>query len=113
MAAMNEAKQALADCPAYHRVPLHFRVTPGVNIAATASSPNPAGTEGMNASIHAPERQQQEESPLNSQQAAIDLETAPVEVMIAPEGLAEPAPPKKGPGRPKAQGLERKTPSRQ
>lgn len=27
IAAMNEAKQALANCPAYHRVPMHFRVT--------------------------------------------------------------------------------------
>ncbi|KAI1829098.1 hypothetical protein CBS147337_10090 [Penicillium roqueforti] len=80
---MNEAKQALADCPAYHRVPLHFRVAPGVNIAATSSNPNSTVADGMEASIHAPERQQEEESSLNNQ-AMIDLETAPVEIDMTP-----------------------------
>ena len=100
-AALNEAKQALADCPAYHRVPLHFRVVPSANIAATSSSSNPTIVDGIDASMHAPDRHQEEEPSPDNQQTVIDLETAPAEAEIRPDELTEPAQPKKGPGRPK------------
>ncbi|KAF2997760.1 hypothetical protein E8E15_000460 [Penicillium rubens] len=101
MAALNEAKQALADCPAYHRVPLHFRVVPSANIAATSSSLNPTVVDGIDASMHAPDRHQEEEPSPDNQQTVVDLETALAEAEITPDELAKPAQQKKGPGRPK------------
>lgn len=89
MVALNEAKQALADCPAYHRVLLHFRVVPSANIATTSSSLNPT-----NADVN-----QEEECLPNNQQTMIDLEIALAEAEITPDELAEPTQPKKGPGR--------------
>ncbi|KAJ5111868.1 hypothetical protein NUU61_001498 [Penicillium alfredii] len=61
--AMNEAKQALATCPTYHRVPLHFRVREAVKIVtATVRSDDTAG-RGIEASIHAPETHTEDEEP--------------------------------------------------
>ncbi|KAF3007146.1 hypothetical protein E8E15_000804 [Penicillium rubens] len=102
---MLEAKQALADCPAYHRVPLHFRVAPGANTAATSPS---TIADGIEASIHAPERQQEESLPDN-QRTVIDLHTTLAEAEITPDELAEPAQPK-GPGRPKGSRTRLKDP---
>lgn len=107
MAAMNEVKQALANCLAYHHVPLHFQVALGANTVATSSS---TIADGMEASIHAPERQQEEEPSLNNQQVMIDLGTVPVEAEIAPDELAEPALRKKGLGRPKGSRTRLKDP---
>jgi hypothetical protein len=66
----------------------------------------------MEASIHASERQQEEEPSRNNQQVVTDPETAPVEaeVEIIPDELAEPAQPKKGPGRPKGSRTRLKDP---
>ncbi|KAI1829300.1 hypothetical protein DTO027I6_9813 [Penicillium roqueforti] len=38
--AMNEDKQALANCPAYHRVPMHFRVAASTDKEATSARPD-------------------------------------------------------------------------
>ncbi|OOQ84193.1 hypothetical protein PEBR_33608 [Penicillium brasilianum] len=62
IAAMNEAKQALAGCPTYHRIPLHFRTATRSDEATNSTDSNTTAMGGMEASIHAPTRQQEEES---------------------------------------------------
>ncbi|ODM14295.1 hypothetical protein SI65_10292 [Aspergillus cristatus] len=95
IAAMNEAKQALADCPTYHRLPLHFRVVKGVNIdTPTIRQDHPAGN-GIEASIHAPEAQREGEFSGNSHQAIVDLEAAPTQERAIEDVSAEPSQPGK------------------
>lgn len=42
IAPMDEAKQALAGCPIYHRIPLHFRHTASGNTSTPQIRPDPA-----------------------------------------------------------------------
>ena len=113
VAAMNEAKQALANCPAYHRVPLHLRVTASTGKEATSTRADPMATNGLEASIHAPEEQRGEEPRRNPQDAVIDVEAAAIEVETSPEENTEPIQPtqlKRGPGRPKGSRTRPKNP---
>ncbi|KAI1829211.1 hypothetical protein DTO027I6_9892 [Penicillium roqueforti] len=108
--AMNEAKQALADCPTYHRIPLHFRSTTSADIATAPTRSNPAVADGIEASIHALETQREEESSQNRQQAGVDVEATPAEVETSLEELTEPTQTKRGPGRPKGSRTRPKEP---
>jgi hypothetical protein len=56
---MKEAKQALAECPVYHRIPLHFRKSDNGHKAAPRTREEPAERDDLDASIHAPERLQE------------------------------------------------------
>ena len=90
---MNEAKQALANCPAYHRIPMHFRVTASTGKEATSTRADPMATNGLEASIHAPEEQRGEEPRRNRQDAVIDVEAAAIEVETSLEENTEPIQP--------------------
>jgi hypothetical protein len=113
IAAMNEAKQALAGCPTYHRIPLHFRTATGSDEATNSTDSNTTTMGGMEASIHAPTRQQEEESSTVSQETVIDLEAAVAETETAPEESTETTQSKRGPGRPKAQRPDQRLPNHQ
>ncbi|OQD64940.1 hypothetical protein PENANT_c416G08912, partial [Penicillium antarcticum] len=101
IAAMNEAKQALAECPTYHLIPLHFRIATRSDKPTNSTSSNTTTGDGMEASIHAPRRQQEEEPSTDSQETVIDPVTAFVETETAPEEPTEITQSKRGPGRPK------------
>jgi hypothetical protein len=75
---MTEAKQALADPPAYHRVPLHYRnaESGGNTTHHLARSGRPERNE-LDMSVHALQRRQEEEPSQSSQPIPIDLETEP------------------------------------
>ena len=70
---MNEAKQALADCPTYHRIPLHFRNTEYVTTLILRVRSVPAEAVDLNLSIHAPEEQQEVILSQHLEQVTIDL----------------------------------------
>ncbi|KAJ5121345.1 zinc knuckle domain protein [Penicillium bovifimosum] len=53
--AMEEAKQALANCPAYHRVSMHFQATTEAGRGATATRKETTQQEGIGTSVHAAE----------------------------------------------------------
>lgn len=101
-AALTEAKQALVDSPTYHRVPLHYRnVVSSANTTVAPVRPVPHERSDLDASVHAPERQQEAEQLQCSQPVAIGLEMGPP-VTTAPRGEpSESAKPRRGPGRPK------------
>ncbi|KAF4772035.1 hypothetical protein HAV15_011129 [Penicillium sp. str.  len=112
-AAMNEAKQALANCLAYHRVPMHLRATASTGKEAPSTRADPMVSNGLEASTHAPEGQRGEEPPRNPQDAVIDMEAAAIEVETLPEEATEPCQPtqpKRGPGRPKGSRTRPKDP---
>ncbi|OQD64343.1 hypothetical protein PENANT_c433G03167, partial [Penicillium antarcticum] len=101
IAAMNEAKQALAECPTYHRIPIHFRIATRSDKSTNSTSSNTTTGDGMEASIHAPRRQQEEEPSTVSLETVIDPVTAFVETETALEEPTETTQSKRGPGRPK------------
>ena len=101
IAAMNEAKQALADCPMYHRIPLHFRNTASGNTSRPPVGPDVAEIVDVDLSIHAPEGQQEATLSQRTQQVLIDLEPEPTETGTSLEELIKPIKPRRGPGRPK------------
>lgn len=98
---MNEAKQALADCPMYHRVPLHFRNTASGNTSSPPVGPDVTEIVDPDLSIHAPEGQQEATLSQRPQQVLIDLEPEPTEAGTSLEELIKPIKPRRGPGRPK------------
>lgn len=87
VAAVNEAKQALAECPTYHRIPLHFRTS------ISSSSSNTTEKDGMDPVTH-------------SQESVIGLDTALEEAEATPEATQS----KRGPGRPKGSRTRAKAP---
>lgn len=99
--AMNEAKQALADCPMYHRIPLHFRNTASGNTSIPSIRSDPAEIVDLDLSMHAPEAQQGARPSQRTQQVAIDLEPESTETGTSLEELIEPTKPRRGRGRPK------------
>lgn len=101
IAAMNEAKQALADCPMYHRIPLHFRNTARGNTSSPPVGPDVAEIVDLDLSIHAPEGQQEATLSQRPQQVTIDLEPEPTETGTSLEEPIQPTKPRRGPGRPK------------
>ncbi|OQD72538.1 hypothetical protein PENANT_c176G08552 [Penicillium antarcticum] len=109
MAAMNEAKQALAECPTYHRIPLHFRTVTSSEKVTTSSSSNTT-REGMEASMHAPESQEEEDPSVSLPGAVIDLDATPAVIETPVEELTEVTQPRKGPGRPKGSRTKAKAP---
>jgi hypothetical protein len=100
MAALDEAKQALADCPAYHRIPLHFRNPVSSDTTSDPIGPRPAQEDDREATTHAPEGQLAYSSQ-NPQQVAVDRDTEPTRREISLGKPIEPAIPRRGPGRPK------------
>lgn len=62
MTALDEAKQALADCPADHRIPLHFRNTVKSDTTSAPIGPRPTEEDDLDATIPAPEGQQEADS---------------------------------------------------
>lgn len=107
--AMNEAKQALAECPTYHRIPLHFRTATSSG-KTTSSRSNTTRPDGMEASIHAPGSQEEEDISTNCPATVIDLDAAPAEVETSMEELMEAAQSRRGPGRPKGSKTRSKAP---
>ena len=101
IAALEEAKQALADCPAYHRIPLHFRSTASSDTTSSPIGPSPAEREDLDASIYAPEGQQESNPSQYPRQVTIDLETEPPRTDTPSEELIKPPKARRGPGRPK------------
>ncbi|KAJ5330279.1 zinc knuckle domain protein [Penicillium atrosanguineum] len=99
--AMNEAKQALADCPIYHRIPLHFRNTTNGNTLTPPKRPDPAEVVDLDLSIHAPGAPQGARISQRTQQVIIDLEPESTETGTSLEELLKSSKPRKGPGRPK------------
>ncbi|RHZ46117.1 uncharacterized protein CDV56_102219 [Aspergillus thermomutatus] len=101
IAAMKESKQALADCPTYHRIPLHFRNADNGDKATPQIRLDPVARDGLDASIHAPDEPQEAEPPQHHPQAIIDQELEPARTQTSLQELVEPTRPKRGPGRPK------------
>jgi hypothetical protein len=105
IAALKEAKQALADCPTYHRIPLHFHSTSNRDEVVPQARQDPVERDTLEASIHAREKPQDIERPQSSTPSVIDLELEPARMEAGTEGAlqepAEPTKPRKGPGRPK------------
>ena len=101
IAAMNEAKQALADCPTYHRTPLHFRNTASVNTPTPPMSPEPVEIVELDLSMHAPDGQQEETLSQRPQDVTINLEPEPTETGTSLEELITLIKLRRGPGRPK------------
>ncbi|KAJ9480793.1 hypothetical protein VN97_g12735 [Penicillium thymicola] len=92
---------------------MHFRVTASTGKEATSIRPDPMVSNGLGASIHAPEGQRGAEPPRNPQNAVIDVEAAAMEVETSPEETTEPIQPtqlKRGPGRPKGSKTRPKDP---
>ena len=100
-AAMKEAKQALADCPAYHRIPLHFRKTDNGDKTTPHTREDPVERDDLDASIHALDRPLEAEPSQPPPPTIIDLELEPVGTEREPQVLEEPTRPRRGPGRPK------------
>lgn len=98
---MNEAKQALADCPTYHRIPLHFRNTASVNTPTPPMSPEPVEIVELDLSMHAPDGQQEETLSQHPQDVTINLEPEPTETGTSLEELITLIKPRRGPGCPK------------
>ena len=101
IAAMNEAKQALADCPMYHRIPLHFRNTASGITPSPPVGPDVAEIVDLDLSIHAPEVQQEATLSHRPEQVTIDLETEPTGMETSLREFVELTKPRRGPGRPK------------
>lgn len=101
VAAMKEAQQALADCPAYHRVPLHFRNTDHGDRVVPETRQVSVERDDLEASIHLPNRPQEVEPRQASPPTITDLDLEPVRTERASQELVEPAKPRRGPGRPK------------
>jgi hypothetical protein len=101
VAAMKEAKQALADCPTYHRIPLHFRNTDNGDKAAPQARQDPIERDDLAASIHAPNRTQLAQPSQPLPPTIIDLELEPARTEGDPQEPVEPTKPRRGPGRPK------------
>ena len=99
VAALDEAKQALADCPAYHRIPLHFRNTASSDTTSTPLRPSP--TERDDLDEPAPAGQQETNPSHHLPQITTDPETEPTRKETSLEELIKPAKPRRGPGRPK------------
>lgn len=110
IAAMNEAKQALAECPTYHRIPLHLRTSTSSDKVTTSSSSNTTRSDGMEASTHAPESQEEEDPSTDRPGTVIDLDAKPVAVETAREEPTGATQSKKGPGRPKGSKTRAKVP---
>ncbi|KAJ5766171.1 uncharacterized protein N7511_003787 [Penicillium nucicola] len=108
--AMNEAKQALAECPTYHRIPLHFRTATSPDKETNSTSSSTTTVDGIEESIHAPVRQQEEENSTPSQETTTDLDAAPAETETGPDELNEATQSKRGPGRPKGSKARSKAP---
>ena len=108
---MNEAKQALADCPMYHRIPLHFRNTASGNTLSPPVGPDVAEIVDLDLSIHAPEGQQEATLSQRPQQVLIDLEPEPTESGTPLGELIKPIKPRRGPGRPKGSENQAQGPS--
>ncbi|KAJ6126397.1 hypothetical protein N7523_002009 [Penicillium sp. IBT 18751x] len=101
IAALDGAKQALADCPAYHRIPLHFRHTVSSDTTPSPIGPSPAERDDLDASLHASEGQQKSNASQYPSQATIDLETESTRMETSLEELIKFPKARRGPGRPK------------
>ncbi|KAI1829206.1 hypothetical protein DTO027I6_9897 [Penicillium roqueforti] len=101
IAAMNEAKQALTDCPMYHRISLHFRNAASGNTSTPPIRPDPAEIVDLDLSIHVPQGQQEATLSGGPQQVTMDLEPESTETGTSLEEIIKATKPKRGPGRPK------------
>ena len=77
IAALDEAKQALADCPAYHPIPQHFRNTASSDTTSSPSRPSATEMDDLDASVHAPEGQQEADPSHLPPQVTTEPETEP------------------------------------
>jgi hypothetical protein len=110
IAAMNEAKQALAECPTYHRIPLHFRTSTSSDKVTTSSNSTNTRPDGIEASIHAPESQEEENPSTVRPETVIDLDATPAAVETVMEETTGVTQSKRGPGRPKGSKTRAKVP---
>ncbi|KAJ5742632.1 zinc knuckle domain protein [Penicillium nucicola] len=108
IAAVNEAKQALVECPTYHRIPLHFRARTSSDKETTSTESSITRPEGMEASVHAPESQEEDLS-TNCPATVIDLDETPAADETTMEPI-EAAQSRRGPGRPKGSRTRAKAP---
>ncbi|KAJ5215295.1 zinc knuckle domain protein [Penicillium cinerascens] len=99
--ALDEAKQALADCPAYHRIPLHFRNTVSSDTTSSPFRPSATERDDLDAPIHAPEGEQEADPSHLSPQVTTEPETEPTREETSLEEHIKLAKPRRGPGRPK------------
>ncbi|KAJ5215537.1 uncharacterized protein N7498_001944 [Penicillium cinerascens] len=99
--ALNEAKQALADCPAYHRIPLHFRNTASSDTTSPPFRPSATERDDLDAPILAPRGQQEADPSHLPPQVTTETETEPTREETSLQERINPAKPRRGPGRPK------------
>lgn len=108
MKALDEAKQALANCPAYHRIPLHFQNTVSMETVTARTGPIPTIREYADASIHSTEGQQE----TRSSQCFLPVVDGPEADQTRTEMLVkEPirSESSRGPGRPKGSKTKTRT----
>lgn len=101
IAALDEAKQALADCPIYHRIPLHFRNAASRDTTSSPIRPDSTERDDLDAPIHALQGQQEANPSHYPPQITIDPKTEPTRKETSLEELMKLSKPRRGPGHPK------------